>query len=144
MGDGSQWGIQLKDEVRPVTRAIAEAFLLGRHFIESADGVLILGDRISSDADLQPQLQPANVRIDDATGLARPVADPQPSSASEMDENGRPISMEEKPLHTLEIPLRDFFYSNYVLSLTSKSISAALGELGIIDNNRLYMEQGGL
>ena len=99
LGDGSKWGLKLSYEVQPSPDGLAQAFLIGRKFLDGAPSALILGDNIFYGHDLSQLLQCANANISGATVFAYPVHDPERYGVAEFDAAGKVISLEEKPAH---------------------------------------------
>ncbi len=143
LGDGSQWGMNLRYAVQPNPDGLAQAFVIGREFVGSASSSLILGDNVFWGHDLQPQLHAAAAREQGATVFAYHVLDPERYGVVEFDASGRAVSIEEKP----ESPRSNFavtglyFYDNEVLDIAASLKPSARGELEITDVNRVYLEQ---
>src|SRR5664280_2361404 len=97
LGDGSQWGIRLSFAEQPVPGGLAEALLIGEQFIGGGGVCLILGDNIFYAQGLAKQLQAAAARTAGATVFGYWVRDPERYGVVELDPDGRPLSLEEKP-----------------------------------------------
>jgi glucose-1-phosphate thymidylyltransferase len=146
LGDGTQWGLQFTYVEQLQPRGLAEAFLLKPEFITDEPVCLILGDNIFFGHGLPAKLRSAASLQEGALIFAYPVRDPQRYGVVEFDEQGRAISIEEKPLHPRShyaVPGL-YFYDQQVYSMTSSLKPSARGELEITDLNQLYLEQGSL
>ena len=98
-GDGSELGLNLSYRIQKVQRGIADAFLIGESFIGNDSVCLILGDNIFYGEGLRASLRQAAENRSGATVFGYYVDDPRPFGVVEMDENGRALSIEEKPAH---------------------------------------------
>lgn len=143
LGDGNQWGIQLQYAIQPRPEGLAQAFLIGEHFIGNDNSALILGDNIFFGHDLHILLDRANQREQGATVLVSHVHDPERYGVAEFDRNGKVLSLEEKP----QYPKSNYavtglyFYDRHVVELAKSMKPSARGELEITDLNRLYLER---
>ncbi|MBC5788674.1 glucose-1-phosphate thymidylyltransferase RfbA [Providencia sp. JUb39] len=146
LGDGSQWGLNLKYKVQESPDGLAQAFIIGEEFIGDDNCALILGDNIFYGHDLQNQLEKATKKESGATVFAYHVNDPERYGVVEFDHTGTAISLEEKP----KKPKSNYavtglyFYDNSVIQLAKNLKPSERGELEITDINRLYLEQGNL
>jgi glucose-1-phosphate thymidylyltransferase len=146
LGNGSQWGMQLRYAVQQSPDGIAQAFLIGEQFIANGPCALILGDNIFYGHDMQKLLDNAVVRPHGATVFAYHVQDPERYGVVEFDAAGRVSSMEEKPA----APKSNYavtglyFYDGQVAALARSLRPSKRAELEITDLNRLYLERGQL
>ncbi|MCA9314686.1 MAG: glucose-1-phosphate thymidylyltransferase RfbA [Planctomycetes bacterium] len=146
LGDGSAWGIKLEYAKQPSPGGIAEAFLIGRTFVGDHDVTLILGDNLFHGSGFVPLLHTAAGRSRGATVFAYQVADPQRYGVIDLDVEGKPRSLEEKPLHPRSAYAVTglYFYDNQVMEIAPQLVRSARGELEITDVNRAYLERGQL
>lgn len=146
LGDGSQWGIQLRYAVQPKPEGLAQAFLIGEDFLDGHPSALILGDNIFYGNDLSDLMQSAGTKAQGATVFAYQVSDPERYGVVEFDDAGRALSIEEKPTH----PKSDFavtglyFYDHRAPEIARGLQPSARGELEITDLNNVYLREGGL
>ena len=146
LGDGSQWGLNLKYAVQPSPDGLAQAFIIGRDFIGKANSALVLGDNIFYGHEFADDMRAAAARDDGATVFAYPVHDPERYGVVEFDKKGKAISLEEKPQHPKSryAVTGLYFYDQRVLDIASGLKPSARGELEITDVNRAYLESGAL
>jgi glucose-1-phosphate thymidylyltransferase len=146
LGDGSKWGISLSYAQQPRPEGLAQAFVIGRHFIGHERVALVLGDNIFHGHGLSEQLFQAAQRPHGATVFAYRVSDPERYGVVEFDGDGNVVSLEEKPA----LPRSSFavtglyFYDNAVIDIASDLNPSARGELEITDVNRTYLRRGSL
>lgn len=146
LGDGSQWGLNLKYKIQDSPDGLAQAFIIGEEFIGDDSCALVLGDNIFYGHDLPKLLSNAVKKESGATVFAYHVNDPERYGVAEFDETGKAISLEEKPAKPKSnyAVTGLYFYDNSVVSLAKTLKPSARGELEITDINQLYLEQGNL
>ena len=148
LGDGSQYGLRLSYKVQPSPDGLAQAFLLGEEFIGNDTCAMILGDNIFYGAGMGQMLKEAVKLADEgiASIFGYYVSDPERFGIVEFDENGKVISVEEKPRHPKSNYFITglYFYDNRVVEYAKQVKPSARGELEITDLNRMYLEDGTL
>jgi glucose-1-phosphate thymidylyltransferase len=146
LGDGSQWGIDIRYAVQPQPNGLAEAFVIGREFVGRQQSCLVLGDNIFYGHGFTDVLQRAAARTHGATVFGYWVRDPERYGVAEFDADGRVVSLEEKPAkpksHYAVTGL--YFYDTRVCDFAADLAPSARGELEITDLNRLYLDDGSL
>lgn len=146
LGDGRQWGLNFSYATQSEPRGLADAFLVGKDFIDGQPVAMTLGDNIFFGRGLIGLLQNAAKIQDGATVFAYPVRDPHAFGIVEVDENFKAISIEEKPEHpksNLAVP-GIYFYDSRVSEYAAQLQPSKRGEIEISDLNRVYLEQGKL
>jgi glucose-1-phosphate thymidylyltransferase len=146
LGDGSRWGMHFCYTVQPRPEGIAQAFLVGEHFIAGSRCALVLGDNIFYGHNLSQMMQSAAQREHGATVFAYPVNDPERYGVIEVNAQGGAVSLEEKPRQPKSrfAVTGLYFYDDQVVDLTRTLKPSARGELEITDLNRLYLERNQL
>ncbi|MDP6634050.1 MAG: glucose-1-phosphate thymidylyltransferase RfbA [Phycisphaerae bacterium] len=146
LGDGENLGMKFSYAPQPKPEGLAQAFVIGADFVGDDSVALILGDNIFYGQGLTEAVQAAAATDDGATVFGYRVRDPQRYGVVEFDENGRAISIEEKPekpkSHHAVVGL--YFYGPDVVQHAASLQPSARGELEITDLNRIYLEQGRL
>ena len=146
LGNGNQWGIEIKYAVQPEPNGLAEAFIIGKDFVAENPSCLVLGDNIYYGHGFQQSLDNANLHDHGATVFGYWVSDPERYGVVEFDANGKAVGVEEKPEH----PKSNYaitglyFYDNQVTEMAAGLQPSARGELEITDLNRLYLQQNQL
>lgn len=144
LGSGHQWGINITYAVQASPDGLAQAFLIGEEFIGNDLSALVLGDNIFYGHDFQLLLRNAMAREEGASVFAYHVTDPERYGVVEFDEQGRAISLEEKPAKPKSSYAVTglYFYDKDVVEIAKGIKPSTRGELEITDLNRVYMEQG--
>lgn len=146
LGDGSQYGLNLTYAIQEEPRGLAEAFIIGEQFIGTDSVALILGDNIFYGQSFGRILEEAALLKDGATIFGYFVKDPQAYGVIECDDNGKVLSIEEKP----EYPKSNYavpgmyFYDNDVIEIAKEIRPSARGELEITAINNVYLDKGKL
>lgn len=147
--NGSQWGVRISYAEQNYPRGLADAFLVGRKFVEGGPSCLILGDNVFFGHDLPRAVARAakEVRTDGGGAIfGYPVRDPDRYGVVELDREGRPVSIEEKPKapkSRLAVPGL-YFYDSQVLDIAGLLKPSPRGEIEITDVNLAYMRAGRL
>ena len=146
LGDGGQIGMNFSYREQPTPGGIAQAFTIGAEFIGDSPVSLILGDNIFYGHDLSVMLEQAATLTHGARVFAYKVQDPERYGVVEFDQQGRAISLEEKPQHPRShwAVTGLYFYDAQVVEIARHLKPSARGELEITDVNRRYLEQGTL
>ena len=145
LGDGTQWGMHFEYKVQEKPRGLADAFIIGEKFIGQDSVAMILGDNMFYGSHLQEMLRRANGR-EESTIFGYQVKDPRAYGVVEIDENGKAISIEEKPLKpksNYAVPGL-YFYTNDVIEIAKRVKPSARGELEITTINEEYMKRNKL
>jgi glucose-1-phosphate thymidylyltransferase len=146
LGDGSQWGVNLNYAVQPTPDGLAQAFIIGKEFLNGSPSALVLGDNVFYGHDFNGLLQQAGQRSTGATVFGYHVENPQDYGVAEFDDNGQVISIEEKPQHPKSnyAVTGLYFYDDQVCDIAAEIKPSARGELEITDINNVYLQQNQL
>lgn len=146
LGDGSRYGINLSYKEQPSPDGLAQAFILGEEFIGNDNCAMILGDNIFHGNGFTKHLKKAIENEGRGTVFGYYVDDPERFGVVEFDENGKAISLEEKPLNPKSnyAVTGLYFYDNKVCEYAKKLKPSSRGELEITDLNRIYLEKNKL
>lgn len=146
LGDGSQFGISLQYKIQPSPDGLAQAFILGAEFIGNDSVAMVLGDNIYYGSGLRKLLQKAASKPQGATVFGYHVQDPERFGVVEFDDNGKVLSVEEKP----QVPKSNYaitglyFYDNRVVEIAKNVQPSERGELEITSINESYLNMGEL
>lgn len=149
LGDGSSLGMKFEYKEQPNPEGLAQAFIIGEEFIGDDNVALILGDNVFYGSDLRSTLQEARSQVEDNGGgmvFAYHVSDPERYGVVDFDEDGKVLSIEEKP----ENPRSHFavpgiyFYDNQIVEIAKNLKPSDRGELEITDANMEYLKEGKL
>ena len=146
LGDGGQWGLDLRYAVQPAPEGIAQALVIGDEFLRGEPSTLILGDNIFYGHGLASRLRRAAAEPDGATLFGYRVHDPERYGVAEFDAENRVIGLEEKPRHPRShyAVTGLYFYDGHASELASDLRPSARGELEITDLNRAYLDRGAI
>lgn len=149
LGDGHQFGVNLTYAVQPSPDGLAQAFIIGEEFIGDDTVAMVLGDNIFAGHGLKERLKQAVENAETgkgATVFGYYVDDPERFGIVEFNEEGRAVSIEEKPAKPKSnyCVTGLYFYDNKVVEYAKQLKPSARGELEITDLNRIYLEQGNL
>jgi glucose-1-phosphate thymidylyltransferase len=146
LGDGSQYGVRIAYAEQPRPEGLAQAFLIGKTFLDGSPACLILGDNIFYGHGLADHLREAARQTEGATIFGYRVKDPQRYGVMEFDSTGRVISIEEKPKQ----PKSDYavvglyFYDSQITEIAAQVKPSWRNEYEITDVNNIYLQRGKL
>jgi glucose-1-phosphate thymidylyltransferase len=146
LGDGGEWGLRLSYAEQPHPGGLAQAYLIGADFVAGDHSALILGDNLFYGHSLPKMMAAAAARKDGASVFAYHVSDPERYGVVVFDQDGKAVSIEEKP----KTPKSRwavtglYFYDEAVVDIAANLKPSARGELEITDLNRIYLERGAL
>lgn len=149
LGDGSQFGVKFSYKEQPSPDGLAQAFILGEEFIGNDDAALVLGDNIFYGGGFSGKLKRVVQNIKNNGGAAvfgYPVKDPQRFGVVEFDNDGKVLSIDEKPQNPKSnyAVTGLYFYDNRVVEYAKNLKPSARGELEITDLNNIYLHNGNL
>jgi len=146
LGDGARWGLNLSYAVQASPDGLAQAFIIGEDFIGNSPSALVLGDNLFYGHDFNQLLERADARTDCASVFAYHVQDPERYGVVEFNDDGKAISLEEKPAapRSSYAVTGLYFYDENVAQMARTLKPSPRGELEITDLNRMYMDIGKL
>ena len=143
LGSGEDFGVKFEYEIQEQPNGLAEAFIIGEKFIGNDSCALVLGDNIFYGHGLTGMLKEAEARKEGATIFGYYVTNPQDFGVVEFDENGKVISLEEKPQNpksNYAVPGL-YFYDNTVVEKAKRVKPSKRGELEITSINEMYLQE---
>lgn len=146
LGDGEKLGMHFEYATQAVPRGLADALIIGKEFVADDNVCLILGDNIFFGQGMPQILRSAASQANGAAVFAYPVRDPERYGVVEFDENGKAISLEEKPEHprsNYAVP-GVYFYDTRAVRYAEELEPSARGEIEITDINKRYLNDGEL
>ena len=146
LGDGLQWGMKIEYAVQPSPDGLAQAFLIGREFLDGSPSCLVLGDNIFYGHGLTDLLRSAEARRDGATIFGYWVRQPERYGVAEFDATGQVVGLEEKPKQPKSSYAVTglYFYDERACDFAERLRPSPRGELEITDLNRCYLDDGSL
>ena len=146
LGDGSRFGVRFEYVIQPHPGGLAEAYLLGEEFVGGQPSTLILGDNIFFGQNFVQMLKSADKRAEGATAFGYPVHDPERYGVVELSQDGRALSIEEKPTKPKSnyAVTGLYFYDGRASEIAKTLTRSARGELEITALNDVYLQEGRL
>ncbi len=146
LGNGSQWGMDIRYAAQPSPDGLAQAYLIGRDFVAGQPSCLVLGDNIFYGHGFTDMLRRADARSEGATVFGYWVNDPERYGVAEFDAQGRVVGIEEKPPNPRSnyAVTGLYFYDGHASDYAAELKPSPRGELEITDLNRRYLEAGAL
>jgi glucose-1-phosphate thymidylyltransferase len=146
LGDGSQWGMDIQYAAQPSPDGLAQAFLIGREFLDGQPSCLVLGDNIFHGTGLTELLKRADAREHGATVFGYWVRDPERYGVADFDASGKVVGLEEKPAQPKSnyAVTGLYFYDGRASDFAASLKPSPRGELEITDLNRCYLDEGDL
>jgi glucose-1-phosphate thymidylyltransferase len=143
LGDGSQWGLSIRYAVQPSPDGLAQAFVIGREFLDGAPSCLVLGDNIFYGDGLTERMRRADARKEGATIFGYWVRDPQRYGVASIGADGKVLDIEEKPARPKSnyAVTGLYFYDEHAAEYAAELRPSVRGELEITDLNRRYLSQ---
>lgn len=144
LGDGSKLGINISYEIQSKPRGLADAFIIGRKFINNNNSAMILGDNLFYGNEISLKLKKAEEKKQGATIFTHHVKDPERYGVINLDSSGNPKSIEEKPpspKSNLAVTGL-YFYDNQVIDIAKELKPSDRGELEISSINQVYLDKG--
>jgi glucose-1-phosphate thymidylyltransferase len=144
LGDGRSWGMEIQYAVQPSPDGLAQSFLIGETFLNQAPAALVLGDNLFHGHDLAQQLQASSAIERGATVFAYSVSDPQRYGVVEFTNDGRVLSLQEKPAKPKSrfAVTGLYFYDDTVVERARQVTPSPRGELEITDLNQQFLDEG--
>jgi len=146
LGDGSQWGMDIRYAVQPSPDGLAQAYLIGRDFVNGKPSCLVLGDNIFHGHGFTEILKRADAREEGATVFGYWVSDPERYGVADFDADGKVVGLEEKPAapRSNYAVTGLYFYDGRASEFAESLKPSPRGELEITDLNRCYLDEGSL
>ena len=146
LGDGSQWGMKIEYAAQPSPDGLAQAYLIGRDFLDGSPSCLVLGDNIFHGTGLSAMLRRSDERDHGATVFGYWVNDPERYGVAEFNDDGKVVGLEEKPSNPRSnyAVTGLYFYDGRAPEFAAKLKPSPRGELEITDLNKCYLDEGSL